>query len=429
MAEFDFSSFIKTLPNEELVDLVIRFAPESYREEIKNRQLSQKDAKETFDLIVLAIKKVLEDKELWDRPSEFDSQLSRMAERLSGLWDRFQEETGELLLFCLKKVKKIQDAGFLYQHRPEQFYYGFGFLEVIQKFAWSLPFNQKIEFVERLENNLKSFGYDTFYNYSRELNLIFKESDKALLKNSIIKSVKLGESIFHKDYYHFLKESLSLEEKAVILEKIYHHDSSLCLDLVETLVSLKMSVTAIGYLEELKNLNSNPWIFTEMLFVQLVDLKKSEELPFFEDVIFGIKKYRTHTFLEKAVQFCPEKKESLEEIAKSASHYFFLKYLIDNNRIEESYQLVMDSKSLDDQSMLDFFKNYCERFPGDATNYFIRLIDKELPYSGSNHYEMIVDLLQYLFKVSPSKAVEITSMIKRDYKRRKNLIDMLDQRF
>ena len=89
----------------------------------------------------------------------------------------------------------------------------------------------------------------------------------------------------------------------------------------------------------------------------------------------------------------------------------------------------MESKSLDDQSMLDFFKNYCERFPGDATNYFIALIDKELPYSGSRHYEMIVDLLQYLFKVSPSKAVDIASMIKRDYKRRKNLIAMLDQRF
>ncbi len=429
MAEFDFTAFVKTLPKEELTDLVIRFAPESYREELKNRQLSEQEAKETFDWIVLGIKKVLEDDEFWDKPSEFDSQLSRMAERLSGLWDRFQEETGELFLFCIKKIGKIQDSGFLYQHWPEQFYYGFGFLEVIQKFAWSLPFNQKIEFVQKLENDIKSFGYETFYNYSRELNLIFKESDKVLLKNFIIKSVKLGESTYHKHYYHFLKDVFSLEEKAVVLEKIYHHDSSLCLDLVETLVSLKRSVTAIDYLEELKNFNSNPWIFTEMLFIQLVDLKKSEGLPFFEDVIFGIKKYRTHTFLEKAVQLCPEKKEELEEISKSASHYFFLKYLIDNNRIEESYQLVMESKSLDDQSMLDFFKNYCERFPGDATNYFIALIDKELPYSGSRHYEMIVDLLQYLFKVSPSKAVDIASMIKRDYKRRKNLIAMLDQRF
>jgi hypothetical protein len=116
-------------------------------------------------------------------------------------------------------------------------------------------------------------------------------------------------------------------------------------------------------------------------------------------------------------------------LVHSRSHYYFLKYLINRGRIDEAHQLVLTSKTLDDQSVLNFFKTYCEKYPSDATNYFTQLIDKELVFTGDRHYESIVNSLQYIFKVSPSNALEIASTIKRDYKRRRNLVAMLDQKF
>ncbi|WP_332910458.1 hypothetical protein [Algoriphagus boritolerans] len=288
---------------------------------------------------------------------------------------------------------------------------------------------KKIEFVSKLENILQSYGYDTFYSYPRELDLIFKDSDQVLLKDWFLKSVKSEENSFHKRYYHFLKDTLSLAERAIVLEKIYHQESSLCLDLVETLVTLKMPGTAIVYLEDLRKVNPDPWIFTQELFIKLVELKKSEGLPFIEDLISGLKKYKTDSLLEKSIELCPERSLELEALVKSNSHYYFLKYLIKRERIEEAHQLVLTSKSLDDQSVLNFFKTYCEKYPSDSTNYFTKLIDKELVHTGDRHYESIVNSLQYIFKVSPSKAVEIASMIKRDYKRRRNLVAMLEQKF
>ncbi|WP_332910459.1 hypothetical protein [Algoriphagus boritolerans] len=115
MSEFDFNAFVKTLSQEKLAELVIRFAPESYKEELKNQHLSDRDAKGTFVRIVKSIKELLEDEDLWDEPSEFDSNLTGWAEKLSGLWDRFREETEQLFVFCIKRIEEIQDEGRLYR--------------------------------------------------------------------------------------------------------------------------------------------------------------------------------------------------------------------------------------------------------------------------------------------------------------------------
>lgn len=429
MPEFDFNAFVKTLPQEKLAELVIRFAPETFREEVKNQHLSIEKAKESFDRIIKSIRGLFKNEDLLNDPSGFGASLTGLAEKLSGLWDRFQEDTGDVFLFCVKKIEEIQANGLLYRHWPEEYYNGHSFLAVILRYAGSLTFEKKRVFIDSLEILLESAGSDSFFGYPRELDLIFLDSEKDLLKQWFIKSVKSEEKSFHKHYYFLLRDEFSLEEKAFVLEKIYHQETSLCLDLVETFEKLKMPETAIGYLEELKKVNTNPWIYTQELFIKLVELKKSEGFPFFDDLISGLKKYKTDSLLEKSIELSPERSLELEALVESNSHYYFLKYLISRDRIEEAHQLVLSSKSLDDQSVLDFFKTYCEKYPSDSTNYFTKLIDKELVYAGERHYESIVNSLQYIFKVSPLKAVEIASMIKRDYKRRRNLVAMLDQKF
>ena len=423
MPEFDFNAFVKNLPQEKLVELVIQFAPDHFREEVSNQHLDIGRARTSFDRIAKKIKDLFEDKDLLYEPYEFEANLEGLSERLSGLWDRFPEETGQLFLFCIQKIEEVQDEGMLYRHYPEEYFEGYTFLAVLQRFATHLPLGQRLDFIKKLERVLESFGYSAFYSYPNELHLIFKDVEKGLVKDWFIESVKTEEKSFHKHYYKYLKDTLSLEEKAMVLEKIYHQDKSLCLDLVDTLVELEMSKTAISYLEELKLANPDPWIFTEELFVKLIELKKS----FYEDLISGLNNFKTNTLLERSIEFCPDKRKEFEKIGRSASHHFYLTYLVGKDRIDEAHQLVLASNTLDDQSILYFFKKYCEKYPGDATAYFTKLIDRELPHTGDRHYGSIVNLLQYIFKVNPIKAVEIASSIKRDYKRRRNLMAMLDQ--
>lgn len=426
MPEFDFTTFVKNLPQEKLVELVLKFAPANFREEVSNQHLDVEKARTAFDRIAKEIKGLFDDQGLLYEPYEFEANLEGLTERLSGLWDRFPEETGQLFLFCIQKIEEVQDEGMLYRDYPEEYFEGDTFLAVIQRYILILPFGQKIEFVEKVEKELESSGYSAFSNFGNEFHLIYKDSEKPLMKELFLKSLNREDKPNRAHYYKFLREIMDLEERAYILEKIYHLDKSLCLELVDTLVQLQKPETAIQYLEALRNANSNPWVFTEDLFLKWVYLKNAGGKPIFEDLISGLKTYKTNTLLERSIEFCPDKRIEFEEIGKLASHHFYLKYLVGKDRIDEAHQLVLASNTLDDQSILYFFKKYCEKYPGDATAYFIKLIDKELPYTGDRHYESIVNLLQYIFKVSPIKAVEITSSIKKDYKRRRNLMAMLE---
>ena len=183
---------------------------------------------------------------------------------------------------------------------------------------------------------------------------------------------------------------------------------------------------AIRFLEELRRANPDSRTFSESLFIRLIELKAAGGSTIKADLYSGIKTYGTHTLLSKAIQLIPEHKPELELILESVSHYYYLKYLIGINRIDEAHKLVIDSKKLDEHSIHQFFTAYFKDYPEDASRYFSQLIDRELDYTGDRHYESIIDSLQYLLKVDPTKAAQIVVMIRTDYKRRRNLIAMLD---
>lgn len=426
MPEFDFTSFVKSLPKEKLEELVLKYAPDSYREEVSNQNLDDNKVKKAFEKLSKQIIDLFENDEYLDGPSDFEGSLVRLSEKLSGLWDRNTDETGNLFLFCIKKIDLVQQEGLLYNSYHDEMFDGSAFLTIVQKYIVSLPFERKIEFVQKLEEELSSNSCGTFYNYPNELNLIYCDPEIPRVMELFLQNVKDENKPFRKEYYYFLKNGLDLIEKEYVLTKIYHLGEGLCLDLVETLEQLQKHDVAIQYLEALKQANPDPWAFTEELFVKLMQLKKIVELSIKADLIIGLKVYKTDTLLEKTIDFLPEENLEFESTIKSASHYYFLKYLIGKNRIDEAYQLVSDSKTLDDQSIYKFFTTYGKRYPEDSTHYFIQRLHRELPNTGDRHYESIVDSLKYIRKVNPIKTQEILEMLRKEYKRRRNLMAMLE---
>lgn len=154
MAEFDFTAFVKSLPKEKLIKLFLKYAPDSYREEVINQNLDGSLAKAAFDKLSKQIKRVFDNEELLYEPSDFEVSLVGLSEKLSGFWDRFPEATGEIFLFCIKRIEEIQDEGLLYNSYHDKGLDGRSFLGIIQRYGANLPFKKKIEFVGKLEKEL-----------------------------------------------------------------------------------------------------------------------------------------------------------------------------------------------------------------------------------------------------------------------------------
>lgn len=426
MAEFDFIAFVQNLPKEKLVELVLKYAPESYREKVSNQNLNEEKARKVFNIAVKEMHGLFEDEELLYEPSEFASSIEAFSEKLTGFWDRYPDETGELFLFCLKRIEEIQEEGLLYNHYYDEVLDGRGFLTVIQNFTAQLPFDQKMKFIAKLEQVLDQYSYDTFYNYQEELQKIYKENELPMVRKMFVESIGNDEKPFRKAYYNFFKGTLNYEEKEFVLTKIYHLDNNLCLELVDTLVVLQKPEDAVNYLLALRESNPNPWVFTETMFFKMIQLKFELGQSIIQDLIDGLNTYSTHTFLKHAIQYVPDRKKNFEDILLAASHHHFLRYLLGYERVEEAYHLVKNSKTLDDRSVYHFYSTYGKKYPEDATKYFIQLINKELPFSGEQHYESIVKSLKHIKKWNASKTNEIVEMLRKEYKRRRNLMKMLE---
>lgn len=93
MTEFNFTAFVQNLPKEKLVELVIKYAPESYREEVSNQNLKEEKARKVFDKAVKDIHGLFEDDELLYEPSDFASSIEAFSEKLMGLKDRYPDRS------------------------------------------------------------------------------------------------------------------------------------------------------------------------------------------------------------------------------------------------------------------------------------------------------------------------------------------------
>ncbi len=427
MTDDEFKAYVKALTKDQLVDLVLKFAPGTYREEIAYRNLDDVKATKALERISHKIKHLFEDEELFSEPSEFSTSLVDYSEKLIGLWGRFPNETASLFLFCFKKINDIQKEGLLYNSYYDETLNGYNFLNVVREFIWGLPFEQKIAFVSKLEAELSSFSYDTFDAYPSDFNLIYTEAEIPLLKKSFIDFINDDKRPFRKEYYDFLKDTLTSEERELVLSEIYHLDKFLCLELVELLEAMQKAKLAIEFLEQLRFANPNPWVFTEELFGKMVKLKLENGVSIIPDLTEGLLAYESDTFLEKAITYVPQQQLKWEEIIKSVSHPAFYKYLLSKNRVAEAFELVGTSYSLDDSSIYHFYTHYTKKYPEESKKYFIDKINSRLPHTGNEHYESIIDSLKYIRKADKLKCQEIVAMLRKEYKRRKNLMFMLDE--
>ena len=419
----EFKEYLKTLSKDQLIKLLDTYAPDTYREYVRNLQLADDAAKKVFEKLCKKIKAIFDNEYLMVDPSDFIQAFDPLVEKLRGLWERFPAETGELFLFCLKKIDEAMDEGYLYNHYYDDIYVGGRFLEQIQLYTYELPFEQKVLFVKALENQLDEYGYDTFHAFFDQLQKVYKTEELPHVKQHYIQSLGKEESPFQKAYYLFLKDLMDLDEKAYVLVKIYHLGKGLSLDLVQTLIAMEKQAEALEFLKELFEIN--PQQKSEELFQQMIQLKAYVGESYLSELEEGIRTFATDSFLTFAIPFFPEKQKNFESILLNSSHTSYFKFLTNNNRIEEAYHLIQSSNEVKDSLVFEFYKKYGKKYSEAATIYFSACINRELPHTGDRHYENIVGYLKIMKKFNPVKVQELVLMLRTEYKRRRNLMGML----
>ena len=113
-------NYLKSLTKEELIDLIINLAPQSFLDNINSKFSPQKNALLIFNQVAKTITSLFNDEELLYSPSQFESKLLTQLEKLRGLWDRLPSEIGDLMITTMENVEQAFEEGYLYLERYGQ---------------------------------------------------------------------------------------------------------------------------------------------------------------------------------------------------------------------------------------------------------------------------------------------------------------------
>ncbi len=75
----------------------------------------------------------------------------------------------------------------------------------------------------------------------------------------------------------------------------------------------------------------------------------------------------------------------------------------------------------------DFYKRNKKYVSRDAENFFVDRINKELPFTGESHYLKIAEAIDQINMINRERAGKISDELRTNYKRRTNLIKMIDR--
>ena len=165
-------NYLESLTKEQLIDLILKFAPQSFLDSINVQFASQDEAALILEETSKAINTILSDEELLYNPSEFERELLKQLEKIRGLWDKFPSQIGDLIIGLIEDVEQAFEDGYLYieNYREEDDYFESEEVnDYIVCFVSNLPKNMKPNYLKKLREALNNCGYSTFLSVERKL--------------------------------------------------------------------------------------------------------------------------------------------------------------------------------------------------------------------------------------------------------------------
>jgi hypothetical protein len=165
-------NYLENLSKEDLIDLVLKLAPQSFLDNINSQFSSQDEALLLFKEASRDIKIILSDESMLYNPSEFERELLKQLEKIRGLWDKLSLQIGDLIIQIIEDIEQAFEDGYLYienYDQEDEYFESEDVNEYICHFANSLPENMKLNYMKKLKKVLQNSGYSTFLSIEKNL--------------------------------------------------------------------------------------------------------------------------------------------------------------------------------------------------------------------------------------------------------------------
>jgi len=416
--------WLKILSKAELIDLVDRFATQDFRNKIQNKFLSEDKSLELISKVDKKIDNLFEDEELLWEPGDMEAALETQISKLDGLGSKHPEKIFAIIIKIIKKSDEAQDQGYLYNSYHDDIFEGTFLNDFVHSFIKTLPVRKKVDKLNELKDVISQISYDSFPGMFHNLHQLFPENECLPLKKIVVENVKNEAYANFTSYFEIIKPILKDEELTYILSRVYHLSNKLAMYAAEHHENHGEIDLAIKALETQRRSNGFWGGMTE-IYSKLLQLRATNhtlDQTFAQEMLVALPLKKT---LKDIIAYLPDLKQIFENILYKKSPSEYLKYLEEEKRMEEALAVVQKKGRIWEEGQYTFFRKYKKEFPEQARAYFIKRIDENLQYTGDEYYHKVADAIKSLQAVDPQKAIDITAMIRREYKRRRNLMKLL----
>lgn len=164
--------YLESLTKEKLIELILKFAPQSFLDSINIQSADSGEAKIIFEKASKAIDTILSDESLLYNPSEFERELLKQLEKIRGLWDKFPSQIGDLIFKIIEDVEQAFEDGYLYIEnygKEDDYFESEEVNDYIFCFVSNLSKEMKSNYVKKLKKLLDNAGHSTFLSIEQKL--------------------------------------------------------------------------------------------------------------------------------------------------------------------------------------------------------------------------------------------------------------------
>jgi|GEM_PF-2752519 len=419
--------YLQSLSKNELISLVEKYAPEQFFTAISNKFADTGTAQHIFGKIERNIRRLFKNEQLLYDIGSFSHALDGEIEKLSGLEALLQKEIEGLIFYLMEQIESAFDEGYLYDDYRDSYYYPSpDFDEFVARYAASLEGKSRISFLSGLDSVISGQSYDTFQDWTRIAQSVFDKDDLPGLKQSFVQIYKDISVGLADEYYGQVCGLMTFEEKEAVLVILAENNSKRLIELAELYDANNHPGQAIRILKTwLQNRNSH--YGDENVYFLYLDLlqKGGYELSGIAGEV--VWECPTNSMLKKVVSLLPSKSAAYEQVLEQKDAGEFLVYLEKEKRLAEALELIKRTPDIADYQQYDFFKKYKVSFPEDAARCFAKVIDENLAGAGNHYYEAVAGAIRHLMKIDPDQANRLLCGIRTNYRRRRNLIALLEK--
>lgn len=435
--------YLNGLSKSELVDLVKKYAPDSFKKAILMKNSSKNVQEAEFKRIAKKFLQVFDDEHLMYDIGSFEAETNRHLEKFRAFWQAVPDELLDVFLSFMRLVQNAFDEGQLYDDYGDNSYGG----EDMARYMAEFMAVQSEEFIEvGVESILLQFenqNYSVFENFLNDfMEAVPAEKLKNLIPLFLKKDFFKGVDAYTQTaVYEKLQIFLNTDEQVRILRSLSGYNDSFVVALADLYLKMGKINEAIEVLDQKikesdKDASGNVFVSghyfsfgsqpLETIFKKRIEIEhtcqadaKLQKLT--KQYVQKIPKADSLRFLLSYVSDTSE----LESEVERRNVLEYCQFLESQNRLKQAQQLVVKRQELLTYQY-KFYGKHKKTFPEQAKAVFKAELDKELAFADRSHYHKVAEILLHLKEIEskPDFAVQV-AQIKATYKRRSALMEIL----